>query len=134
MPPEGLNGTDTGRMIIQMFPRGAWFIDELTGAVFQVVKRRVEGELDTAWLTLNREVFLEELLLDRDDPRCGTCGTFDPDNQIYAVDNAERIRTVWVDPPPVLADPNRDGIATFEGSQPVVDIEVRTLRLGPSGD
>ena len=43
----------------------------------------------------------------------------------------ERIRTVWVFPPPVQAERARPGVPVFNGAQPVVGIDVRALSISP---
>ena len=135
VPPEALSGEDTAKkvMCVQMFPRGAQFIDEITGQVYRVVKRRVTGdEGDQAFLTLDRQVFIEDLDLPllpdgSSDPRCQP-------NPVGVLVECELVRTVWVFPPPVQPTTRELGDALiFEGSQPVVGIERRTLNPYPSG-
>lgn len=132
VPPLEIPTTDPAvrAMLVQMFPAGARFIDEVTGQVYRVVKRRVTGDnAEQAFLTLDREVCIEDINLSPNDPRCqGFCASNVLD---YPCD---LLRTVWVFPPPVeaaRAGTGRD-ILVFQGSQPVVDIEVRTLRVAPS--
>jgi len=133
VPPPNSPATTAQRvMMLQMFPRGAWFIDEITGEVFRVVKRRIAGaNADSAFLTLDREVYLEELDLPEGDPRCSGCIPLVAPN--YVLDPQELLRTVWVFPPQAstrVSGPHGD-VLVFEGSQPVVEIDVRTLKLTP---
>ncbi|MGD2108017.1 MAG: prepilin-type N-terminal cleavage/methylation domain-containing protein [Phycisphaerae bacterium] len=141
VPPEGVQGVAVRTMILQMFPRGAWFVDELTGKVFRVTKRRIVGNnADTAVLTLDREVYLEELDLDEvglQDPRCigSACKPLDPSKNLMELGPGELLRTVWVYPPAVKAQrltvSGRD-VLVFEGSQPVVGISKERLTLSPA--
>lgn len=126
--PEGL----ITEMLVQMFPRGAWFIDEDNGNVYQVIKQRLalakDGTIDKAILTVDREI----TGANGDADRNGDGG--------YAVD--ERVRTVWVFPPPVEATrakefqnadpvlhfPLEGTIPVFDGPPPVVAIEKRLSR------
>jgi hypothetical protein len=131
LPPADFGGgVDTAVMLVQMFPTGTKFIDEITGAVYRVVKQRVAGDLgERSYLTLDREVTMEDLDLPEDDPRCGGCEVVDPSNPFP--DDEELIRTVWVFPPPV--DRTQSGaVPVIAGKTPVVDIDVRTLSLTPS--
>lgn len=138
VPPPELTNADAGAMLVGMFPVGAQFIDEITGDVYKVVKRRVTGDdEDLAFLTLDREVYLEDIDLPLDDPRCVVCQTV---KQQYAqgltpvADDPELLRTVWVFPPPVEARAAQgDAPLIFAGSQPVVGIDIRTLNISPSG-
>jgi len=128
VPPAGFLGSAaSGAMLVQMFPTGAKFIDEITGAVYSVAKRRVTGsEGQHASLTLDREVVLEDIDLPVDDPRCPACEPVAPDDP--AADAQELLRTVWVFPPPV--DRALSGsVPVLDDSTPVVDINVRTLSL-----
>ncbi len=136
VPPAEVRGTTRRVMMIQMFPRGAWFIDEITGAVYKVVRRRITGANgDQAFLTLDREVFLEDLDLAKGTSKympCPTCNPLDPTDPV--ADAEELLRTVWVFPPPVQAtriDAQDGPVLVFEGSPPVVEIEQRTLKLAP---
>jgi prepilin-type N-terminal cleavage/methylation domain-containing protein len=129
VPPLNLQvSPQVGAMLVQMFPSGARFIDEVSGEVYRVVRRRITGPLgEEALLTLDREVFVEDLDLADNDARC------DP-NREGTLDDCERLRTVWIFPPPVEATrvgPGKD-ILVFQGSQPVVDIQVRSLNVFPS--
>jgi len=47
------------------------------------------------------------------------------------LDDKERLRTVWVFPPPVVATRIGDGIVAFDGPQPVIGIETRTIQMAP---
>ncbi len=128
VPPDSLTAGNAIQkaMLVQMFPTGGRFIDELTGRVFRVVKRRVIGdEADRAVLTLDREVFIEDL--DLEAVNATLCLTCTPGNG--ATELAERLRTVWVFPPPVQATRGPGDVPIFEGSQPVVGIDVRTVNI-----
>ncbi len=131
VPPTRLGaGTAAEAMIVQMFPRGAWFIDEVSGEVYHVERRRITGvEGDEAYLTLDREIFIEDVDLPANDLRCDACSPMDPAAPI--ADPAELTRTVWVFPPAVEAQRNRD-LPIFRGGQPVVSIDVRSLNVAPS--
>jgi hypothetical protein len=128
MPPARITGA-TAAMLVQMFPGGTQFIDEITGTVYRVVKRRiVDDKGEQSVLTLDREVFLEDLDLPFGDPRC-----VDGDCTSGALLAEELLRTVWVFPPPV--DRSQSGgeqTPTFDGPSPVVNIEVATLSISPS--
>ena len=116
--------------MVQMFPTGARFVDEITGAVYRVAKRRVTGDLgERAYLTLDREITLEDIDLPVNDARCASCAPVDPNDP--AAQPQELLRTVWVFPPPV--DRSVPGaVPVLAGSTPVVNINVRTLSLTPS--
>lgn len=131
VPPDSLTaGTPIQKaMLVQMFPTGGRFIDELTGGVFRVVKRRVTGDAaDSAVLTLDREAFIEDLDLEAiNTALCVGCIA-----ENGATEPAELLRTVWVFPPPVQATRGPGDVPIFEGSQPVVGIDVRTLNIAPT--
>ncbi len=133
VPPPGVAGPRAA-MLVQMFPGGTQFIDEITGTVYRVVKRRiVDDNGEQSVLTLDREVVLEDINLPLPDPRCELCTPIDPTTP--AADPEELLRTVWVFPPPV--DRSQPGgettpTPTFDGPSPVVDIEVGTLSISPS--
>lgn len=120
-------------MVVQMFPRGAWFVDEITGAVYKVIKRRITGPKgEQAFLTLDQEVFLEDLDLAKGASiygPCATCTPLDPADPF--ADPEELLRTVIVFPPPSTRLGSDDEILVFEGSQPVVEIERRSLKRTP---
>lgn len=121
------------QMIVAMFPTGSQFIDEVTGQVYRVIKRRITGpQDDVAILTLDREVVAEELDLPAGDPTCANCLTLAGPG--FQLDDEERVRTVWVFPPPVdtRAVPNGVGAVTFSGPQPVVSIDTGRVTLVPS--
>jgi hypothetical protein len=130
VPPTNTPARDAAKaMIMQMFPPGAQFIDEVSGQVYRVVKQRLTGaQSDQAFLTLDREIFFEDVDLPPNDIRCDVFCT------PGVVDALERLRTVWVFPPPV--QPGRLGadenVLVFEGSPPVVNIAVRSLQIVPS--
>jgi len=109
----------TSPLVIDMFPIGAVFVDEITGSIYRVTQRRFAGpKQDHAFLTLDRQVLSTDMV--PIDPDCNgtTCW---------------QLRTVWVFPPPVqaarsLLDP---AVPVFEGGQPVVGIELRPLSIVP---
>ncbi|UCG17473.1 MAG: hypothetical protein JSV19_05470, partial [Phycisphaerales bacterium] len=109
----------TGPIVTGMLPRGAYMIDELNGNVYSVVRRRLFNNDQSAILTLDKEITVQELT------RTGQAYTAGRDN----------LRTVWVFPPPVevagrgAGQPSADVI--FAGGQPVVGIEVRPLTVSP---
>jgi hypothetical protein len=129
----------TDPMLVDFFPVGAYFVDELTGAMFRVTKRRIAGDnQDHAFLTLDREVNINEL----DWPSASSLGPSDPYPPEWPfpacdtcsqgnLDPQETLRTVWVFPPPVQAQRGPNETPIFDGAQPVVGIEVRTLSLSP---
>ncbi len=124
VPPANING-ETARMLVQMFPAGTQFIDEITGNIYRVAKRRIVDNVgEQSVLTLDREIVVEDLDLPPGDPRCPACL---PD----VIEYVERLRTVWVFPPPV--DRSQPGdVPTFDGPSPVVGIEVGSLSISPS--
>jgi len=122
---------EQARMLVQMFPAGTQFIDEITGNIYRVVKRRIADNIgESSILTLDREVVAEDIDLPSGDPRCS-----DPDCIPGTVVPLERLRTVWVFPPAVdrslSGDPNTP-TPQFDGPAPVVDIQVGTLSISPS--
>ncbi len=136
-------GDDIGRMLVGMFPSGSRFVDEVNGQVYRVIKRRLINEQGSrAMLTLDREVLMEDL--DFTDPRtppaygsgsrscnnCETIATQIANNDPPELDVEERIRTVWVFPPPVEARVAGEPV-TYSGPQPVVTIEVRNVLMAP---
>jgi hypothetical protein len=128
VPPKDITG-DTARMLVQMFPAGTQFIDEITGNIYRVAKRRiVDDEGKKSVLTLDREIVVEDLDLPSGDPRCENV-VCKPGEVVYQ----ERLRTVWVFPPPVdRSQPGGEQTPTFDGPSPVVNIEVATLSISPS--
>lgn len=121
---------DARRMLVGMFPTGAQFIDEVNGQVYRVTKRRIiSPDNDRALLTLDREVLREELDFPPGYLSCDACGPLAAPS--FALDPEERIRTVWVFPPPVDARVNPTDPLTFTGPQPVVAIEVRNFTIAP---
>jgi hypothetical protein len=126
VPPKDITG-ETARMLVQMFPAGTQFIDEIKGNVYRVAKRRiVDDEGRESVLTLDREVVMQDLDFLSGETLC--------DDAICVpgtVVDLERLRTVWVFPPPV--DRSQPGdVPTFDGPAPVVNIEVATLSISPS--
>jgi hypothetical protein len=93
----------------------------VNGQVYRVIKRRENAAGDTAFLTLDREIVVEDV---DDSPEFG--GDF-------ALQADDVIRTVWVFPPAVDRSPGSDTAPVFDGSSPVVGIDVRTVSLSPPG-
>lgn len=128
VPPAGITG-ETARMLVQFFPPGTQFIDEITGDIYQVVKRRiVDDKGEKSVLTLDREVVVENLDLPAGDPRCEdvVCVPGIPVLQ-------ELLRTVWVFPPAVdRSQSGSEQTPLFDGPSPIVNIEVGTLSISPS--
>ncbi len=103
----------THPMLVGMFPPGAYFIDEDSGLILRVEKRRIiddgpNGEY--AFLTLDREVLEQDL-----------------------VGYQSQLRIVWVFPPPVQPRGGDNAPLIFEGTHPVVGIERRSLSISPPG-
>jgi len=134
VPPPALAeaaGASDAEMIMlsEMIQKGAEIIDEINGQVYRVVKRRLNPDGNGYVLTLDREVTLEDLeqglSQDPNVPRpCDACVR-------DQLDDEERLRTVWVFPPPVVAERIGDGIVAFDGPQPVIGIETRTIEMTP---
>jgi prepilin-type N-terminal cleavage/methylation domain-containing protein len=121
VPPAGFTNEKGARMLVQMFPAGAQFIDEVGGKVYKVASRRIvdfsdDGEGIEAVLTLNREITIEDV--DFQDP-------------IGSADTAELLRTIWVFPPPAEPRDAGDELPYFDGPSPVMAIDVRTMTLRP---
>jgi len=128
VPPPSLTNASAGRFLVQMFPVGTKFIDEITGLIYTVAQRRVIGaDGERAVLTLDTEVVREDVDLPPSDITCvAGCvpGVLDP---------TEQLRTVWVFPPPAEArSAATDPYPFLDGTTPVVDITVRTLTLAPN--
>jgi hypothetical protein len=96
-------------MLAQMFQRGTPFIDEVNGEIYEVIKYRLASDGQKAYLTLDREITVEELNL--------------PGSAPEVLEPEEQLRTVWVFPPPVQATRMGENIPVFEGPHPVVEIE-----------
>lgn len=113
--------------VSQMFRRGTMFIDELSGQVYRVEKVRPGGNFDEqAWLTLDREIVREDIDDLNTDCSCGYNAK--PD----CLEDGERVRAVWVFPPPVRPERIDNGQQlVFDGAQPVVGIDVRSLEISP---
>jgi prepilin-type N-terminal cleavage/methylation domain-containing protein len=118
VPVSGVSG-DSSPILIGMFPTGTRFIDEITGQIYRVTGRRLNAESTLAFLTLDREVLLEDL---------DNSVVFGGDGVVQRVD---AVRTVWVFPPPI-SERNGATIA-FDESTPVVGIDIVTLSLSPPG-
>ncbi|MEK6676161.1 MAG: prepilin-type N-terminal cleavage/methylation domain-containing protein [Planctomycetota bacterium] len=115
----------THAMLIDLFPPGAFFVDEISGNMYRVEKRRLAGLDNTqALLTLDREIFLEDIDLPIDDPRC--------ESGHLSLDPCEQVRAVWVFPPPVKSTRKLNGEPIFEGQQPVVGINIRSFSVIPT--
>ncbi len=112
--------------LVDMFPTGAWFIDEISGEIYRVTKRRVSVDGNKAFLTLHREMTFDDVEIPVTYYPCGGA-CFDGTIQ----DPEERRRTVWVFPPPVDAVRGPGDVPVFSGSQPVVSIEIRSLSVFP---
>jgi hypothetical protein len=108
----------TTPLAMELFRAGTPFIDEVNGRVYRVAKRRVAANGRVAWLTLDSQITEDEV----DDGDL-------PNNDNLEFD--ERLRVVWVFPPPVQAPRLSNGDPVFEGSQPVVGIEVRPADFFP---
>lgn len=123
IPPEGATSAYPD-FIVDMFQEGTYFVDELNGQVFKVVERREAatsgGFGDAAFLTLDREVFIEDI----DDGET-------PGDLVIEDEGDEATRTVWVFPP--AAEPTRVNATTpvFSGPPPVIGIDVRTIHVSP---
>jgi len=130
VPADGIAGNPAA-LLVSMFPSGTMFVDEIKGHVYRVAKRRiVDANGEMAMLTLDREIVQEDIEIPAGDSRCESCTntdwTKDPDPE-------ERLRTVWVFPPPVdRSQPGGEQTPTFDGPSPVVNIEVATLNVSPS--
>lgn len=107
---------ETGDIVTKLLPRGAWFIDELSGQVYTVTRRRLYDNDRRAILTVDKEITREDLAPNRD--------------LTEYIEDRDRLRTIWVYPPPV--DAARIGTKpVFEGVQPVIGIDTRTLVVRP---
>ena len=141
VPPNDFPGDeDAAIMLVQMFPAGAYFVDEINGQVYKVVRQRIvdpDGEGTEAVLTLDREITLEDVQIpgsppENCDPRFGdpsACTDLNPANP--KADPQELLRTVWVFPPPTAPRDDGQKYPTFDGPPPVVSIEVRSLSILP---
>lgn len=107
-------------MLLGMFPAGTQFVDEISGQVYRVVRRRLNAVGDFAFLTLDREVVLEDL---DNSPAMGGNGQIDP---------LDSVRTVWVYPPPVVERGAND-MPVFDDTSPVVGIDIRSISMTPPG-
>ena len=112
----------TSTFVADMFQPGTWFIDEWSGEIYQVASRRFDTSSgsDTVVLTLDREITVGDL-----DDLC------QPGNCVEdgVLDDAEKLRSVWVFPPPIQGRNGAEPI--FDGDSPVIGIEVRTLTFAP---
>jgi len=106
---------DDNDFVVDMFKKGVSFIDERNGQVYRVEKRRLIGDdQDEAVLTLDREIVLEDVVDDATE-----------------LSPSDRLRAVWVFPPPVKGNRNKGDALSFTGQDPLVGIEVRTLDVSP---
>ena len=122
VPHSRFSGAQDAKfMLAGMFPSGTQFVDEVNGQVYRVIKRRENAAGDTAFLTLDREIVVEDV---DDSPEFG--GDF-------ALQADDVIRTVWVFPPAVDRSLADGALPVFDGSSPVVGIDVRTVSLSPPG-
>ena len=119
----------TAPIVVEMFAKGSYFIDEITGKVFRVTRVRVTQDAagtPEAYVTLDREVFPGDLDLPEHyrgwDPVDHMPGQLTP---------ADVNRTVWVFPPPVAPRADASKPLIFSGPQPVVGIDIRTLTVSP---
>jgi hypothetical protein len=126
-PPTGttLGNPEQVSQFSQILPSGAQFVDEINGHVYRVTKRR-EGADGYAFLTLDRELLWEEFDDGLNDPFANPKPP--PD-----LDDDEWIRPVWVFPPAVDRSLADGALPVFDGSSPVVGIDVRTVSLSPPG-
>jgi len=107
--------------LVDLFQKDTICIDEVSGALYRVVNRRLVGDsLDEAVLTLDRELTVEDI----DDGPLPMAGS-------GTLQDEERLRVVWVFPPPVQPRLNPDNDPVFAGPPPVVSIDVRTLSITP---
>ena len=134
-PPRGVptqievntENARTAAFVVDFFQPGTPFIDEVNGRVYRVVKRRLAGDaLDEAYVTLDREVLVEDI-----DDGFYSADAADNHYRDWVIQDDEYIRTVWVFPPPVQSTRIGDDVPVFEGKQPVVGIENRTLVVSP---
>ena len=116
----------TNTLAATLFQKGTPFIDERSGDLYKVVKYRTE-ELEsggiTAYMTLDKQIVISDVNDDPEPPLVRTPGE---------LTSAERLRTVWMYPPPVTAERPDDGSRLyFAGDQPVIGIDVDTLKRSP---
>ena len=100
------------------------FIDEVSGEIYRVTRLRLAGvDSDKAFLTLDREYFIEDL--DDGDGEFAGNDSIQPDE--------ETLRAVWVFPPAVEIARGDGEMPIFSGNQPVVSIQKRILKIRPRG-
>jgi len=116
----------TAPFVVDFFQRGTKFIDEVNGAIYEVVNRRLKTGSNPddveAFLTLDKEIVLVDLI----DPTI----IVDPPIAVPQL-VPQLIRTVWVFPPPVESERLSDDTPIFAGSPPVIDIDKRILSVAP---
>jgi type II secretory pathway pseudopilin PulG len=121
------DATDTGRLIAQMLHTGSVLIDRITGSVYTVQQHRFTGTGNAydfrATLTLDQEIKATDL--GASSVKVGVHDDGTPANL------GGDLRDFWVFPPPVLPDEREGGFVTFDGVQPVVNVEVRQMRFVP---
>ena len=106
------------------FTQGAWMIDHETGETYRVAKIRYDdsGDKPTAHITLDRELFVEDIVKWDDEGFLVPRNSDDPDIELYE-------RRVWVFPPAI------ERIASDEwavaGPSPIVDLDVRIMTVRP---
>ncbi len=114
--------------VADMFPAGAYFIDELNGNVYRVTKRDYLAQDSSRWtarLTLDQEVSIHDLAIVPADINTSVTP------EVLANAN-RRNRIVWVFPPPVVETSRTDcALATFSGASPVVDVVMEPMTLMP---
>jgi len=121
----------TGPIVTGMLPRGAFLIDELNGNVYKVMRRRLYNNDQSAVLTLDKEITHGKI-------KQGEIGQAQPGStgpELRYNPDRDRLRTVWVFPPSVEVA-GRDATqpsdsVVFDGTQPVVGIEIRPMVLTP---
>ena len=119
----------TSPMVVQMFAKGAYFVDEISGELYRVTRQRVKtdaaGTPTEAYVTLDREVVPADLnLLETEYPICENCG----ETELVP---RELVRTVWVFPPPVDVRADSGDAITFVGPSPVVGVDILTMNVAP---
>ncbi len=139
IPPNNFPGGEQSKiMLVQMFPPGTFFIDEINGQVYKVVQRRIVDDVGgEAVLTLDREITLEDVdipetspgVCDVRFPTFGACTVVGPNHAL--ADPEELLRTVWVFPPATGQRDDSELFPTFDGPGPIVGVDVRSLSLLP---
>ena len=131
VPPSDLTGAppEAVTMLIQMFQRKTFLIDELSGQVYRVTKRRLLADGTAVYLTLDRELTVEDV--DSPEEQMYLDAGNIPGNYDIPL---EAVRTVWVFPPPAATRTRPEDVyPQWDGPQPVVGIDIRPLSVAPSG-